>query len=137
MPKEHQKIRFHIVFDVKHCGKFKERLVADGHLTKGPNKMFYSGVVSLRNISLAMFLSELNDLQLWGVDVGNAYLQALTTEKLYIVAGPEFEEFQGMILLCTRHSMVQDLEEHVGMTNSLTFFMRWTPNLQKQILIYE
>ena len=26
-----------------------------------------------------------------------------------------------MFLLCTRHSMVQDLEEHVCMTNSLTF----------------
>ena len=39
-----------------------------------------------------MFLAELNGLQLRGADVGNAYLQALTTEKLYIVVGPEFEE---------------------------------------------
>ena len=42
-----------------------------------------------------MFLSELNNLQLWGADVGNAYLQALTNKKLYIVGGPEFEELQG------------------------------------------
>ena len=46
-----------------------------------------------------MFLAELNDLQLWGADIGNTYLQALTKEKLYIVAGPEFEELQGDVLV--------------------------------------
>ena len=38
-PKGYQKIRVHFVFDVKHCGKFKARLVADGHLTKNPMKL--------------------------------------------------------------------------------------------------
>ena len=98
-PKEYQKIRVHFVFDVKHCGKFKARLVADGHLTKEHNEHVYSGVVSLRNLRLAMFLAELNNLQLWGADLGNAYLQALTKEKLYIVGGPEFEELQGHVLV--------------------------------------
>ena len=73
--------------------------MADGHLTKEPNETVYSGVVSLRNLRLAMFLAELNNLQLWGADVGNAYLQALTKEKLYIVGGPEFEELQGHVLV--------------------------------------
>ena len=71
-PKDHQKIRVHFLFDVKHCGKFKARIVIDEHLTKEPNETVYSGVVSLRNLRLAMFLAELNDLQLWGADVGNA-----------------------------------------------------------------
>ena len=83
-----------------------------------------------------MFLAELNDLELWGADVGNAYLQALTREKLYIVGGPEFEALQGHVLSCTKHSMVQDQEEHVGMTNSLTYFMTWVSNLQKQTQTY-
>ena len=87
-PKGHLKIRVHFVFDVKHCGKFKARLVADGHLTK-----------EWRNLRLAMFLAELNNLELWGADVGNAYVQALTREKLYIVGGPEFEELQGHVLV--------------------------------------
>ena len=39
--------------------------MADGHLTKEPNETVYSGVVSLRNLRLAMFLAELNNLQLW------------------------------------------------------------------------
>ena len=87
------------MLDVKHCGKFKAKLVADGHLTKEPNETVYSGVVSLRNLRLEMFLAKLNDLHLWGEDVGNAYLQPLTKEKLYIVAGQEFEELQGHVLV--------------------------------------
>ena len=96
-PKGHQKIWVHIVLDDKYYGKFNARLVAVGHLTKEPTETVYSGVVSLRNLRLAMFLAELNNLQLWGADVGNAYLQALTKEKLYILAGPEFEELQGHV----------------------------------------
>ena len=68
-----------------------ENSVADGHLTKEPMETVYSGVVSKRNLRLAMFLAELNNLELWGADVENAYLQALTREKLYFVGGPEFE----------------------------------------------
>ena len=34
-----------------------------------------------------------------GAEVGNAYLQALTKEKLFIVGGPEFEELQGHVLV--------------------------------------
>ena len=77
------------MFDVKHCGKFKERFAAHGHVMKEPAKTVYSGVVSLRNLRLVVFLAELNNLQLWGADAGNAYLQALTKEKPYIVAGPQ------------------------------------------------
>ena len=63
-PKEYKEIRVHFVFDVKHCGKFKARVVADGCHTKEPNETVYSGVVSLRNLRLPMFLTELNGLQL-------------------------------------------------------------------------
>ena len=98
-PKGYQKIRVHFIFDVKHCGKFKARLVANGHLTKEPNETVYSGFVFLRDLRLAMFLAELSNLQLWGADVGNAYLQALTKEKVYIVGGPEFEDLQGHVLV--------------------------------------
>ena len=96
----------------------------------------YSGVVSIRNLRLTMFLAELNNLELWGADVGNAYLQALTREKLYIVGGPEFEELQGHVLVMYKHFMVQDQEEHVGMTNSLIYSITWVSNLQKQIQTY-
>ena len=95
----HQKIRVHFVFAVKHCGKFKVRLVAESHLTKERTESVYSGVDSLRGLRLVMFLAELNKLQLWGGDIGNAYLEALPKEKLYINAGPAFGELQEHILI--------------------------------------
>ena len=35
----------------------------------------------------------------WAAEIGNAYLEATTKEKLYIIAGPEFEKLQGHILV--------------------------------------
>ena len=73
--------------------------MADGHLTPEPIENIYYGVVSLRNLRLVIFLGKLNNLELWGADIGNAYLEAFTDEKLYIVAGPEFQELEGYILI--------------------------------------
>ena len=97
-PPGYQKIRVHLVFAVKYDGRHKARLVADGHLTPEPVESIYSGVVSLRNLKLVIFLGKLNDLELWGADIGNAYLEPPTEEKLYIVAGPEFEDWVGYLL---------------------------------------
>ena len=89
-PPGYKKIRVHLVFDVKHDGRHKARLVADGHLTDVPIDSVYSRVVSLRGFRLALFLAELNKLETWATDIGNAYLEAETSEKVYIEAGPEF-----------------------------------------------
>ena len=101
-PDGFQKIRVHFVYAVKNDGRFKARLVADGHLTKEPVESIYSGVVSLRSLIMVVFLSQLNDLEIWGSDVGNAYLEAYTDEKLCIIAGPEFKELQGHLLIMTK-----------------------------------
>ena len=98
-PDGFQKIRVHFVYAVKHDGRFKERLVADGHLTKEPVESIYSGVVCLRSFRMVVFLSQLNDLEIWGADVGNAYLEDYTDEKLCIIAGPEFKELRGHLLI--------------------------------------
>ena len=98
-PDGFQKIRVHFVYAVKHDGRFKARLVADGHLTKDPVESIYSGVVSLRSLRMVVFLPQLNNLEIWGADVGNAYLEAYTDEKLSIIAGPEFKELQGHLLI--------------------------------------
>ena len=38
-------------------------------------------------------------MKVWAADIGNSYLETTAREKLYIVAGPEFEEQQGHILM--------------------------------------
>jgi hypothetical protein len=89
-PVGHKKIRVHLIVDVKHDGRHKARLVADGHLTDIPLESVYSGVVSLRGFRIALFLAELNQLELWATDNDNACV--FTSEKVYIIAGLKFGE---------------------------------------------
>ena len=87
VPSGYQRIRVHLIFAVKHNGRHKARLVAGGPLTPDPIESIYSGVVSTRSLRLVIFLAKLNNLEVWGADIGNAYLGAKTKEKLYILAG--------------------------------------------------
>ena len=78
----------------------KARLVAGGHLTKHVfNDFPYSGIASLKSIRTCIFLSNLNGLELCAADVGNAYLEAETKEKLFVIAGPEFGAQNGHTLI--------------------------------------
>jgi hypothetical protein len=90
IPKGFKKIRVHLIYDVKHDGRHKVRLVAYRCLTNIPVDSVYSGVVTLRGLRLQIFLAELNHLQTWATDTGNAYLEALTCKKVCIIAGLEF-----------------------------------------------
>ena len=98
-PNGYQKIRVHLIFAVEHDGRHKARLVAGGHLTPDPIESIYSGIVSIRSLRLVIFLAELNNLEVWGADIGNAYLEAENKENLYVVAGPEFGGLEGHILV--------------------------------------
>ena len=95
----YKKIKVHLIFDIKHDGRHKARCVADGHLTDILVDSVHSGVVSLRGLRMMLFLAELNELDIWATYIGNAYLEATTCEKVYIVAGPEFEEKTGSIII--------------------------------------
>ena len=95
IPDGYQKIPCHMVYAVKHDGRHKSRLVAGGHRTTTPTESIYSGVVSLPGIRMITFLAELNELELWGTDIGNAYLESYTNEKICFVAGGEFGEYAG------------------------------------------
>ena len=101
-PPDYKKITVHLIYAVKHDGRHKARLVAGGHLTETPIDSVYSSVISLRGIRLMAFLAELNNLEFWSTDIGNAYLESYTQEKVYIRAGPEFGEQEGHILVIVK-----------------------------------
>ena len=64
-PPNHQRIRVNLILEVKHDGRHKTMLVADGSLTPEPAENIYSGVVFLRQLRLVIFIGELNNHQLW------------------------------------------------------------------------
>ena len=96
-PRDIRRSEFISFLQSSHYGRHKERLVAQGHLTPELIESICSGVVSLRYLRLVIFLGRANNLELWGADIGNAYLEGVTEEKLYIVAGPECEDWEGYI----------------------------------------
>ena len=59
----YQKISVHLIFAVKYDGRHKARLVE-------PVESICSGVISLRNLRLAISLGKLNNLELWGSEIG-------------------------------------------------------------------
>jgi hypothetical protein len=101
-PTGYKKIHTHHIYDCKHDGRHKAWMIADGHLMDIPLESMYSGVISLRGLRIVTFLSELNDLDLWATDIGNAYLEAFTMERNYIVAGPEFGQLEGHYLIIVK-----------------------------------
>ena len=56
-------------------------MVAYGHLTDS----VYSGVVSLRGLIIILFLDDLNNLEKFSTDIGNAYLEENTKEKVCFI----------------------------------------------------
>ena len=72
---------------MKHDGQYTARMVANGHLTDISLESVYSVVVSLRGLRIILFLAELNGLDTCATDIGNAYLEAHTKEKVCFIAG--------------------------------------------------
>ena len=99
IPEGFQLIKVHLVFAVKHDGRHKARLVSRGDLTDIPLDSVYAGVVSLRGLRMCLFIAELNGMTAYATDIGNAYLEATTNEKVCIKAGSEFGDREGHLLI--------------------------------------
>ena len=91
-----------MVYAIKHDGRHKARLVANGNFMGPITKANYSGVVLLQSIRLIAFISKLNELELWAADISNAYLMFYMDEKVCIIAGPEFSSLEGHLLIIVR-----------------------------------
>lgn len=86
-----KRVSGHIVFDVKMSLERKSRWVLDGHLTADVTEIStFAGVVSRESVRIALTYAALNGLDVWAADIRNAYLQAPSSQKDYIICGLEF-----------------------------------------------
>jgi Reverse transcriptase (RNA-dependent DNA polymerase) len=98
-----QEIKCHKVFDIKVENLVrKARFVAGGHTTDTRASMTYSSVVARDSVRIAFLLAAVEGLEVWAADVSNAYLIADCREKIWTVAGPEFGEAEGQVLVITK-----------------------------------
>lgn len=88
-----------MVFDIKLDFTRKARMCARGDQTAPPTTMTYASVVSRDSVRLAFLVAAINGLDVIMFDVGNAYLNAETSERLYTIAGTEFGEHKGKLLI--------------------------------------
>ena len=85
--------------DVNHDVRHKASLVPDGQLTDIPVEDIYSGAVYLLGIQLLVFIYDPNKMETWDTDIVNVYLEAKTLENFYIIAGTEFGDREGKIII--------------------------------------
>ena len=102
-PVGYKQIRCHIIFDIKMDLTRKARFVAGGHMTDPPSSMTYASVVSRDSVRIALLLAALNECDILAGDIGNAYLNAYTSEKVYYRAGLEWGPLlKGCVLVIIR-----------------------------------
>ena len=102
-PPGYTKSSGHIIFDVKMDFTRKARWFKDGHRTKDPVASTFAGVVSRESIRILFTYAALNDLDVCAANVKGAYLQPPTSEKHFIICGPEFgPDLEGCIAVITR-----------------------------------
>ena len=91
VPHGWKRVTGHLVWDVKMDFTRKARWVLDGHKTPDPIGSTYAGVVSRESVQIALTYEALNDLDVFAADIWNAYLQAPSSQKDYIICGQEFD----------------------------------------------
>lgn len=101
-PVGYKRITCHMIFDVKFDLTRKARYVAGGHLTEPPSTMSYASVVSRDSVRILFTIAALNNLDVKMCDIGNAYLNATTREKVYFTAGSEWSDQQGETVVIVR-----------------------------------
>ena len=117
-PVGYTKVSGHLIWSVKMDFTRKARWVLDGHKTPDPVGSKYAGVVSRESVQIAFTYAALNGLDVCMADIRNAYLQSATSQKHYIICGPEFGmENVGKVAIMHRESMVEKQVEETSETS--------------------
>ena len=74
-----------------------------GHCTPEPTMLSYASVVSRERIRIVMTYTSFMKFDFMASDIRNSYLQTPTSEKHYVICGPDFVlKFFGEVALITR-----------------------------------
>ena len=93
IPKNYQYVPLRVIFNIKQEDlRRKARLVAGGHVVDSIMYESYSSVVQTMMVRLLQTIALKHDLKIVTGDIGNAFVQAMTKEKIWSKAGPEFGE---------------------------------------------
>ena len=99
----YEEITGHLVFDIRLGENFrrKARYCAEGQKTSTPTSMTYSMVVPRDSVRIISLIEALNEIELNGEDVKNAFLSSPNKEKCWIRARPEFGALEGKPFIIT------------------------------------
>ena len=79
-----------MIYNVKMDFTSKDRWVKDGHRTPDPEFSSYAGALSRESICILLTHAAMHSVPVVAADVRNAYLQAPTSEFVFIICRPEF-----------------------------------------------
>ena len=89
-PRGWRKVMGHLVWDVKMDFTCKAQWGLDGHKTPNMEGSTYARVVSRESIRIVFLYAALNGLDVFTADICNAYLQAPSSRKDYVICRAEF-----------------------------------------------
>lgn len=85
----------HMIFDIKHDGRYKARLCVGGNVLDMSGYETFSSTVKDLTVRLLMLTAVQNRLNFITADVGNAFCTAPNVEKVWSKAGVEFGDKAG------------------------------------------
>lgn len=101
-PSDFQYCRLHFVYEVKSDLRHKARLVCNGSQVDPRGLSTRATVVKTVSVRLLDLIASSQGLQVLTGDIGNAFIQAHTKEKIYTRCGSEFGEHAGAIAIIVR-----------------------------------
>ena len=87
---DYQYCRLHFVYDIKSDLPYKARLVCNGNQVDPRGMSTRATVVKTVSVRLLDLIASAQGLKVLCGDIGNAFIQATTNEKIYTRVGNEF-----------------------------------------------
>ena len=98
----YQCTKLHMIFDVKTHLHRKARLVTGVTFVELIDTEVYSSTVEVISVNLLCIIAHQDELKLLCGDVVNGFVTVEVHKKVYCIAGPEFGNKQGMLVVVKR-----------------------------------